>query len=798
MKYRFIQTEENGKWIPLEDNQQFLATALQMGAVRMTVLSVNQNPDDADDPDDTGYDGPFYGDIDSKDLRIAIASCQELVNKLIELDVPVEGIMIYCSGSKGFHVFVPNSVFKNSNRTVKRLPSIYMEMARDLYVTGLDFQVYSAGKGRMFRPENGLRPDGKYRVRITIEELFSMTVELYHELVSKPRTLSLPGPNGHKAPALAMMYERARLRVQRKQVLRGTALPIDQLIPYAEEPPRCVEMVCKSELKSSVSFNQAGLQLAAFIARSGMPDYKAASLITEMADTGHSTKYSTPRLRATHLQGLAHYAKAKTSVYFSCSGMRAVTHDNPCRDCPLQSTNLDGSTEEETQAVEARPDGYYAYSANGVPRKISTFTLQPVEVFMDQTDSSSIPRRIGTQMEIYSNFECKGVVYFDEIGWRSKQEFLKQFEGIAGLGFIGNDIDIQKIKITVYIATEENDVEEVTNVYAAGIYKAKAGANTVYTYVEPGLSINNYGIQGTHMIQAKVTPAPVMRKTTKIEPGDKGVEEAVRTMMGINCPEAMAHMIGWHTLCHLKAHIMPMHKQFPSLNLWGEAGCGKSMTSSVMSLLNGVDYIEGGDPLMVSTTSAYPLINLASSTTTIPRIMEEFNKSQIKKYGIYEMATEIIKAAWNGYPVPRGSIGRKSGNDSRVNAHVEELHVSAPLVVCSEQAPDKPALKQRMIQLHLTRKGREGRTDFYQQTVANKNKILSFSRALTMMALKTKPDWINTQLAESYKYVPEGINDRSRFSYAMLFVGLDFFHAVAHSLLLDLNECGMVQLKLPF
>ena len=99
-----------------------------------------------------------------------------------------------------------------------------------------------------------------------------------------------------------------------------------------------------------------------------------------------------------------------------------------------------------------------------------------------------------------------------------------------------------------------------------------------------------------------------------------------------------------------------------------------------------------------------------------------------------------------------------------------------------------------MVQLHLTRKGRLGRDSYFTETVSNKHLLMSFSRELTMMSLKTKVEWIETQLEAAYPLIPAGINDRSRFSYAMLFVGLDFFHAVAHSMLLNLDE-EVAQLK---
>lgn len=789
--YKYVQTEENGKWLLIKDDNKFYEKTREMGAVRATILSVSDDLDAEDtDPNKVKYIGPLYFDIDvdRSNLALAISSTQELVGKLMDLDVRDSGVEIYCSGSKGFHVIVPHSQFLESNRMIGHLPYIYMEVARDLYVYGLDFSVYSGGKGRMWRPVNGLRPDGKYRVRITLEELKSLTPKAYLQMVSAPRNLAAPGLNGHKANALSIVFDRARARTRKGQANKKTALTVDQLIPFAEEPPGCIDKLIKGEILRGVNFNLAGLQLASFIARAGVPDYKAKSLIAIMSQNTESNTYNTVNKRDTHLQGLTNYAKAKPSVFFSCATMRAYVEKPPCKDCQLQQDQI-ADTPEEQQYIAKRPDGYYVMAERS-DRKVTTFVFDPQEVYLEHQSGEYTARRTGTVVDLYSNHErIAHNLYFEEVGWRSKGEFLKQLEGLAGVDFLGADTDVQKIKISVYNDLEGDGVEEITNISAAGIHESSIGKNKVYTYVEPGLSINSYGIQGTHRLKGGVAPLPIMRKARKIKKGDEVLRQVLRRLMSVNRPEVSAQLIGWHSLCHLKAHITSKYRQFPSLNLWGTAGSGKSTTSQLMALLNGVDYLTSGSPLASGLTTMHPVIEVVTSTTTIPRIIEEFNRSQVKKFGVYEAITECIKASWENLSVPRGAIGRsKEKGSSNTNSHVVNKRVTAPLIVCSEEPPIKGSLRQRMVQVQLTNLGKEGREEFYFNSVADKEIILSFSKSLTMMALKTKTEWIVDRFNLSIKYIPKEIIDRPRYSYAMLLVGLDYFHAVAHSLSISLDE----------
>lgn len=790
--YRYVQQEEKSTWLPIPVDSNFDKTVKDMGVVRLSVLAISEILKDDDKEVVPAYMGPFYADIDvAGDLKAAIASVQQLVAKLMELDIPEGFIEVYCSGSKGFHLFVPETAFLTTARPIKSLPYIYREMALDLYVQGLDFAVYSGGKGHMFRPPDGLRPDGHYRVRITHEELWQITPEDYAVLVSAPRNLQFPTPEPHKSVLMLALFERARKRANARAATRGVPLPVEQLEPYAEEPPGCIETLVAGEFKASVKFNQAGLQLAAFAARAGAPDYKVESLISLMAENTSSSSYDTPAKRRVHLKGLLGYARVKTSVTFSCNAIRSVVGIRKCKDCPLGGQSLDARQDvEEDGAVLGmlvQPEGYFLKQGKGEVR-VSTFTLLPTEVHMDEGQNEGTARRTTTRMDVLSHHAKIGSVSFDEAGWRGKSQFLQQLEGINGIAFLGGDADIQRIKHAVYNQTEDGDLDEVVNTYVVGMHVSRLGKKKIYTYVEPGLSVNTYGVHGTHRLQGTVTQAPTVRKAMRLDAGAPlEVGEALESLLQINRPDVVARLLGWFCAAHLRAHIHPIFKQFPVLSVWGAAGSGKSHTCAMFALLNGVDYFEGS-PLSVSTSTAWPIIEVCSSTTTVPRLLEEFNQAKMRA-PMYALVVDILKAAWDGISVSRGTL-RKSAADGqgKTGATVYESVISAPIAVCSEQCPQVPAVVQRSVQVQLTQAYREGRVEPFRRARARKDFLMGVGRAMTMVALKTSEQQVQDWYYANEEMLPSWIFDRYRFSTAVLMTGLDFFGKVAGGLKLGVAD----------
>jgi len=64
-----------------------------------------------------------------------------------------DNVRIFATGKKGFHVEVPAEIFqtKIAKGGLTGLPAIYKEMAFSMFVDIMDWRVYSARKGRMWR-----------------------------------------------------------------------------------------------------------------------------------------------------------------------------------------------------------------------------------------------------------------------------------------------------------------------------------------------------------------------------------------------------------------------------------------------------------------------------------------------------------------------------------------------------------------------------------------------------------------------------------------------------------------------
>ena len=211
--YRYIQRSEKDSWVPVKSDE--LETKIQeLNAKRVTILEVTELVEDGNrDKRTYRYRGPLYFDIDCKeDLKLAIESGMALVDKLVELGVPKNGVRIFASGSKGLHVTVDQKYF-SAGRPIKGLPLVYKAMAKELYVPGMDFQVYSCGKGNAFRVENVQRDDGKYRVPVLYDELLDMDSKSYHTLTKEPRNVTQIEPLPSVVPLLKNLFEEARREV---------------------------------------------------------------------------------------------------------------------------------------------------------------------------------------------------------------------------------------------------------------------------------------------------------------------------------------------------------------------------------------------------------------------------------------------------------------------------------------------------------------------------------------------------------------------------------------------------------
>lgn len=770
--FRYYQTGEKGAWHPITDSSDIEAQAIEKGAKKLTILSLGELVDDeSTDKLDISYKGPLYFDIDCKnDLPAAIESCRRLVSTLQAKGVHEHDIRVFCSGSKGFHILVPQKVFSNG-RPTKRLPWIYREMALSLFVPGVDFQVYSTGRGNSFRIPGIKRDDGNYRNPISLEELDAMTVEIYREISASSRAdYQHPEYVYEHCLDLETLFESSKVRAGKRHRTAG-ALPNEALKKISREAPNCLrDLADFKKVSADKSFNALAMQVGVLIARSGMDEEAYQPQLDRMAEnsaTGNTSRAG----RREELDAQIRYMRANPSYEFSCAAMRDVLTSKPCEGCPLEKEGSATVAGGADLGLEKRPDGYYFIGRNADIR-LSTFTLTPVSVVIDRPQDGSAPRRAYTVMNLEAEGVDVGEISFSESGWKSASSFKDEISGLRNLAFMGSDDHVQRIKHMTY-REEETMAGEIMQVYTAGVHIETRLGQKVFTYIEPGYSINSVRVEDTYRLKGRILCPPEMKETVVCPKGDQEADQAMLALMSINDPANMAQVIGWFAACHLKAQLVDMYSQFPILNVWGSAGSGKSKTVEVVSALCGLNPSRE-TPVNVATPTAYAILEYCSSTTTVPRIMEEYNKSKMNPKA-YTMVGETLKAAWGGETIAKGNLAKRSNqNGGRTGAYVEAIKVSAPLCTTSEQAPDMPALVHRSVQVMFRQQSLSpAREEFYQTAREGMPKIRQVAKFLMLTALcNTREDWVKAAMLEAKEEVPKALDERPRYSAQVLVVAL--------------------------
>lgn len=788
--FRYYQTEEKGSWFPIVDADGIESAAIEKGARKLTILSVGELIDDeTTDKLDLNYRGPLYFDIDVKDennkgdIKAAIPSAISLVNRLLAKGVAEEDIRVFCSGSKGFHVLVHQKVFSNG-RPQKRLPWIYREMALSLFVTGMDFQVYSTGRGNSFRIPGVKRPDNKYRTAISLDELNEMTPELYADLCSEPREYKHPAWGMHKSVEMEALFESAKVRAGKRIAVAG-AVADDKLKVIASDAPNCLRDIAEfKKIAADKSFNAIAMQVGILIARSGMAPEVYEPQVERLAENSSTGNTSTAGRRE-ELLAQIRYMQSNKRYQFSCAGMRDLLSQRPCEGCPLEAAGSATVGSGANLGIEKRLDGYY-YIGQKADIKISTFTLTPSSVVIDRPQDGSAPRRAYTIMDVEVDGQRCGEISFSENGWKSASNFKDELSGIRNLAFMGSDDHVQRIKHMTY-SEEESVAGEIMQVYTAGIHIEERLGQKIFTYVEPGYSINNVRVEDTYRLRGRILCPPYLATTKVCPKGDREAGDAFGAMLRMNSPLNIALTLGWFSACHLKAHLVDMYNQFPILSVWGNAGSGKSKTVEVMASLCGADPVKD-TPVNIATPTAYAVLEYAASTTTIPRVMEEYNRSKMQ-FKAYTMVGEILKAAWGGETIAKGTLAKRSNQaGGRTGATVEAIKVSAPLVTVSEQAPDMPALVHRSVQVMFKQSDLRDKEDFYYEARDGMGKLREIGKFMMLTALcNTREAQVRELMNKAKEFVPYRMDERPRYSLQVIWVGL---HWLRDCLLkLELNEC---------
>jgi hypothetical protein len=809
--YHFLQFRPDKKepW-RMYTEEQLQAATLSGPPAFKTVLMVDQNPEEVAenglDPIETvHYMGPMYLDFDSADdidqvLHEVNAVLDYLMNKL---DIPSDFIHCWLSGGKGVHITIPAQVF-GIKKATKFLPMIYREiMLTILKGAGLqspctlDESVYSCGRGRMWRCEGIPRPgSGTYKVGTTPNELAEMDSEIYHAIVAEPRPpLNCPEPGKNISFAKAeQLLKSARVAATRKvRAMNAACVVPKEAMREWDGIPGCIEKLITEGHADGSNWNQTAMQLAAYIAaryeKSEEKEYMEL-LVRPFVKNVQSSSRPSETERLKHVQGQLHRTFSG-SIKFA-PGALIASIGSPCRACPICRADVaSGETTQETvgnynNEVRIRWDdtGYYLVGEES-SRQLTNFTFWPeLEVFELEpyTNEKGFTSWRNTERKeligklIVSGVEEQAEISLSERAWGSKRDLISGVKGRDAAVYAG-DGEIQKLLVALLKfardKTEDKELDKMIRANVCGIVLDRGDKGTVAHYVEAGNAITSLGGRSPFRFNGNARQSPALIGGSNPLPEDVALATAMKALTKVNEPVQVAQMLGWFVSCHFREHIQFEEPQFPLMNIYGNAGAGKSCLAMLMAMINGIDYTKA-ELQNVEVGTLFPLTKYVSSSTTVPRLIEEVNPVQLgnTRYG---QIVGILKAAWSHAPIQRGKIG----SDRELG--ISEDRVSAPLVYTSEQSATVPALRSRSVEVRLQAKSLQNPVyrENYRTCVQNKASLLRMARALVTVALGTSPTALLKIFHSKSDLIHKGMEDRPRWGMQCCLTGL---HMLIHTM----------------
>ncbi len=427
-------------------------------------------------------------------------------------------------------------------------------------------------------------------------------------------------------------------------------------------------------------------------------------------------------------------------------------------------------------------EGMGFLTKDGAFRRVSNFTFKITERIVEYIPAIQAERLVSLTVQTYLMGKSVGKAYLEEEAWLSKGRFMGSFLGLPGLAFYGKEEDIQRIRSAVMTGMGE-DILTINRVYSHGIMHQRVGEQDVFTYVEPGWSVDSLGFENLCSISGKPEAAPELKLVEESFAGDKKTEDLLYRMTQINTDETVAQMLGWYMACFFKQHIFTFRNEFPLLNVNGQAGAGKTQTACLLGALHGVDFLLTDKPMTISTASEFPIWKYVESSMTVPRIFDEFNKSKMAKN--YDKVSEVLKEVWNQHTISRGTIaGTKLHGPSRGGAHTLSIPLTGPTVLLSEQSIQMPALRERCIQVSLSKVQRKNQdmTEAFRECVDSRAHLRSFAKTAYMTMLHMSADVVRGWVDDNYAKLPAEIDDRPRYSCAVVLSGLQFLQFLCQRL----------------
>lgn len=786
-------------WLPYTGKLNGIFPEIEK-VVRVCIIGSDEDPTVNPDTKQFGY---FMMDIDSSDLSEAIQSGNTTVQTLLNLGVREEDFQIELSGSKGVHIYVKPDVF-GLKESIPFLGNIYGSFAKNFYVPGLDFQIYNGQRGRLVRQTNSQRPDGAYKVKVTVSELSELTEDGYKELVKAPRNLVNISGTGKVVPKLTSWFKKAVTEVTKEQKTKAQASDEEPVShgKVASEAPECIKSLLQGDVISGVSFNSAHYPVAVYARFKPLSDADRSAafklLAKNMPSTGGADLVErVVKAEDTYNRVLRQQILNPWTPF--CQSMRQKLKVHPaCTSCKFFEAELEAE-EEDFSKVNAESitraslemDTGLKKGGKGIvdrnSRRLTNFHLAVLITYYEESDVAD-PAIISYRIRV--TVPASGLVKDITIpteAWVSKKAFVVALAQVEGARYDGNEGELTRLRdfclgdsfLTGYpvknaVFTRKSGMR-VYNVYAG---KAK---HSVLAWVEPEFSVDENGLVNTYYMEAsrKLRPLPSLQDDIDI---GKLTDcfEAFKYLWLSNAPEVSGPIIAFMLYTHLSQHLSHTNDgSLVSMFITAESGTGKTALLSKALTLYGYSP-EAASGLTASGSlgggSSVASIRALAGGSTAPMIMNEVNRKSMAEHS-YRDVLEMLKSTFD-----RATMTKCKMNGAGVDA----VSLECPFIVASEEPLDRMsvgvAVTDRLLKVKMQKRESHARTDKWTVLCGYPDVCSELGRALAFSSLNTKLYHIETLLREVQERMPRGSSDRQLSVYSKIMTSVVWAKTVFETL----------------
>lgn len=841
MMYCFYQTDGKGVWhLALASERHNLVKT--KGAKLISALDVDNDFSTqltAEEQVNVKQLGDLFFDFD-EDLGVCIEQFKKFLVLLQSKNVALNQCRMYATGGRGFHCFIPMKMFmpKVNPTGVANLVHIYKEMAHSLHVESMDLRVYSSKKGRQLRCPNVERENGKFKVQITPDEALSMTEEKYQSLCSSMRN-ELPVEQAEFNPDLGLLYATAQDKVAKAVVRRKARKPdTDLLKRFNSEWPETFSLILNGVgLREDAGWNHISLQLAIAAAALGKTENQLIVDAQPLLQShgGDSSRYNTPGKRERDLRDMYAYMQDNPCFDFAPGPILALlipevransdltwgewqpdpkpakkpkatpvagetsaelTVEGGTPETPAAETVVEDEDEEEDEApvdgkLQISRNGIFFKTEDGYRNVCDMGLLHPIS--MRKLNGE----HIGYEVDAFLDGKDLGKKFLPMSSFTSKSQF-NNWSLTYGASMRASDTQTASLsdhfrrnskKAPVY-AVEREGIDVITPPGA----KKSTDIDVIWASPEGVVTVNkeiNYRYHGIYSAQGTYKSDLMSAPPLTIDD-----EDYISSLLQINTPGNVAKLLGWFSAAFLTQLIRKKFKRFPSVQVFGQAGAGKSMT---VILLNHMNYhMAEPKQFSVAGQTMFPIIVAVATSASIPLVFEEVKSRQLTKTA-KDFLQNILRSNYTADTLQRGSLGR----DKTVREPtVTEFANAAPIVFVGEAIEDQSAILERCVVIALSKADQKGTEVHFQKCMDDPTRMGRLGKHMAMKALGIDREKLADELSKNFKQVSGLVQaamidgaSRPAFNLAVTLTGLEFLRMNLTDVFGDKFDARIQELK---